>query len=231
MPREPGVPGIGVLVAGFAVGLAATIAVARAVVSHDSDAEAAEAALASIALWLGLLGACVFVSRRRGSGSLRRDAAFHFRWIDIPLGLGTSLAGRLLAGAAAAPIPLPTTRLRDLDDPSLTDPLGGWGWLLLVAVVCIGAPVVEEVFFRGFLQTRLVGRFGTAVGIGLGSLLFGAAHLIGWDGPLSLANAWAIAGGGLTLGAARHYSGRLGPAVMGHVFFNVQAVLAIALLR
>jgi membrane protease YdiL (CAAX protease family) len=98
-------------------------------------------------------------------------------------------------------------------------------------VVCVGAPIIEELFFRGLIQTRLVGRFGTVAGIGITSVLFGAAHLIGWAGPISLVYALSIAGAGVALGTMRHLTGRLGTSMMAHSFFNAQALLALALLH
>jgi membrane protease YdiL (CAAX protease family) len=76
-----------------------------------------------------------------------------------------------------------------------------------------------------------VQRWGTVAGIGAASVLFGAAHLIAWDGPLSLVFAWAIASSGVVLGVAYWSSGRLGTSMCTHALFNVQALLVIALLR
>jgi membrane protease YdiL (CAAX protease family) len=104
------------------------------------------------------------------------------------------------------------------------------GRLVSAAFACIGAPLIEELFFRGLLQTRLVGRFGVVPGIAVASLLFGAAHMINWQGIDTFTYAWAIAGGGLVLGVIRHVTGRLGPAIVAHAIFNAIALLAIAFL-
>jgi membrane protease YdiL (CAAX protease family) len=56
-------------------------------------------------------------------------------------------------------------------DPSL-------GSLLLSLVVLAGfAPVAEELFFRGYVQTRLEERFGAGPAIAVTSLLFGLFHM------------------------------------------------------
>ena len=102
---------------------------------------------------------------------------------------------------------------------------------MLAVVVCIGAPLIEELFFRGLVQTRLVDRYGAAVGIGVTSVLFGAAHLIGWVGPITFVFATAITGAGIVLGLLRHLTGRLGPAILAHVCFNTQALVVVWLLR
>ena len=107
---------------------------------------------------------------------------------------------------------------------------GAAAWVVLVIVTCVGAPLVEELFFRGLLQTRLITRFGPVVGIGVTSLLFGGAHLVAWRGPITLAYGWSVAGAGLVLGTIRFCSGRLGTSVVAHAMFNIQAMLALAFL-
>jgi membrane protease YdiL (CAAX protease family) len=42
--------------------------------------------------------------------------------------------------------------------------------------------------------------------------------------------AWAVVGGGVVLGTLRYLTGRLGPGIIAHAFFNAQAVLAVAFL-
>ena len=80
------------------------------------------------------------------------------------------------------------------------------------------------------ITAKVVGRLGVVPGIVATSGLFGAAHLIAWQGPITLAYALSVAGGGLVLGALRHLSGRLGPSTVAHALFNAEALLAVALL-
>jgi membrane protease YdiL (CAAX protease family) len=185
-----------------------------------------------IGLWTGLLGACLVVSRRRGSGSLRADFRLRFRPIDVGLGLAASLVARVLASFSVLPVSFAFRHVRQPDRTVLGDVAHGvLGWLALTLVVCVGAPIIEELFFRGLVQIRLVGRWGPVRGIVVAALLFGAAHLIGWQGPATLAYAVAIFVGGLVLGAARHYSGRLGTSISAHMLFNAQALLVLALVH
>jgi membrane protease YdiL (CAAX protease family) len=226
----PGLPGLGVALLGTAVGLALGFVVSAVMSSGDEPGgRAAEIGLSALALWAGLVGACVYVSRRRGTGSLVRDFGFRFTWSDLGLGLAGALVGRLVAVLILLPIPFPSQRLDDVDEAVLQEGTSGaWAWVVIIAVTCIGAPLVEELYFRGLLQTRLVGRFGVATGIGVTSLVFGSAHLVAWQGPITLAYGWSIAGAGLVLGILRHVSGRLGTAIMAHAFFNVVAMIALA---
>lgn len=50
------------------------------------------------------------------------------------------------------------------------------GWFPILAAVCIAAPLVEEVAFRGWIQTRLEGRFGPEPAIVIAAALFSVAH-------------------------------------------------------
>lgn len=230
--REVGLPGLLTAAIGAAIGLALSFGVGAILdAADDPGGLAVELGLSSLALWIGLLGACVAVSVRRGTGSFVRDLGFRFRWIDLGLGLATALGARLVSGAMLAPIPFPMRDLRDLDRAALDERIhGAFGWTVLVLVTCVGAPLVEELFFRGLVQTRLVTRFGPGVGIVVASLIFGAAHLIAWQGPITLALGWSIAGGGLVFGLARHHSGRLGTSIAAHVYFNAQAMILLAFL-
>ena len=50
-----------------------------------------------IGLWVGLAGAAVYASRRRGTGSLGRDFGWRFgAWWDVPLGAAAGLGSQYL---------------------------------------------------------------------------------------------------------------------------------------
>jgi membrane protease YdiL (CAAX protease family) len=224
----PSLPALPAAVIGFVVGVAACF-LAPSLVAGEHPL--LSQVVSSAGLWLGLLAACGIVSARHGTGSIVNDLGFRFRWIDVGIGLGASIAGRMATAAALAPLPVPSTRLRDLGTDYLPSGSPGLGTVVVVAlIVCVGAPVVEELFFRGLLQPRLVERLGGVAGVATTSVLFGAAHLIGWAGAISLLQAWAIAAAGLILGYLRESTGRLGPSIMAHFFFNAQVVALVVLL-
>ena len=228
--HRPGMASMGVALFSFAlaVGLSFTVlAILRA--NHKPGGESAELVLTEVALWVPMLSACWFVSRRRGERSFAADFGLRWRPMDIGLGLAGSVAARSTEAIALLPVILlqPHFRVPEVTEfHQFTD--GVSGWIVLALVTCVGAPIVEELFFRGLIQTRLVGRYGPIVGIGVTSVLFGAAHLIGWSGPISLVYALAIAGAGVALGTMRHLTGRLGTSMMTHSFFNAQALLILA---
>lgn len=229
---SPGVPGLGVALVGVGVGAALSLGIAlglRAI--GDPGGVAARLGLSQLGLWTGVLAACLVVSRHRGTGSFARDFDWRVRPRDIGLGFAGSLVARAMAGIAVAPIPAPFFDLRAPDRTIFEEVAGdAAGWWVLVATVVIGAPLIEELFFRGLLQTRLVGRYGVVPGIAVASLLFGAAHVAAWQGPITLLYGLSTAGAGLVLGVMRHATGTLGAPTMAHAFFNAQALIAVALL-
>lgn len=234
LPRRPTLPGIGSAVVGFGSGVAlSTVALVALARAGGPGGRVTELLVASVGLWIGLLAACLFVSRRRGTGSLVQDFGLRFRWRDVGFGFAGALVARLLAISAVAPIPfpLPTRRIGEPERVVFEDALDtGPELVVLMLVTCVGAPLIEELFFRGLVQGRLEGRLGVARGIAVTSLLFGAAHLIAWEGPWTFAYAWAVAAGGVVLGMMYHVSGRLGPPIAAHAFFNAQVMVVVALL-
>ncbi len=85
---------------------------------------------------------------------------------------------------------------------------------ILVLFVGVGAPVVEELFYRGLVQTWFVDRLGPVVGIGISSLIFGAVHL-------SLIELAPLTVVGMVLGLLYWKTGRLLPAIIAHMTFNL----------
>lgn len=185
--------------------------------------------LSELALWSGLLGSVCYVSRRRATGELATDVGWRFRRSD--LGIGAVGAAVARSTAVIVTIPLYGAFHDQLRGPNVGLPAHTLGAGLLAAyavAACAGAPVVEELFFRGLVQSRLVGLWGAVPGIAVTSCLFGAAHLIGWNGPASLLAAAGIAAAGAVLGYLRHRTGRLGTSIVAHGLFNTVAVLLLA---
>lgn len=230
---RPGVATMGVALIGFVIAVGLSFAVLEILRSNATPGGlSVELVLTEAALWMPMLGACWFVSRRRGDRSFARDFGLRWRPLDIGLGLAGSIAARSTESIVLLPIVLvhPHFRVPEVSEfQRFTH--GVSGWVALALVTCVGAPIVEELFFRGLIQTRLVGRYGPVIGIGVTSVLFGAAHLIGWSGPISLVYALGIVGAGVSLGTMRHLTGRLGTSMMTHGFFNAQALLIVALVH
>ncbi|MEM7756487.1 MAG: CPBP family intramembrane glutamic endopeptidase [Planctomycetota bacterium] len=94
----------------------------------------------------------------------------------------------------------------------------------LIAVVVIGAPIVEEIVYRGFLQSSLLAASKSAwVAIGVTSVVFTLMH---WealppDGKHALAPLFALS---VMLGVVVERTGRVWPAVVVHALFNASNV-------
>lgn len=230
-PHQPGLPAMGTALLAFAAGAGLSYVILVALrASGKPGGVLTELVLSELGLWLPLVGACILVSRRRGQGSLVTDFGLRWRVVDLGLGLAGSIAARSTESIAILPVVMFHPHFRAPDESTFRRfTIGPTGWLVLVLVVCVGAPIVEELFFRGLVQTRLVVRLGPVIGIGVTSVLFGAAHLIGWNGPITLVYALAVAGGGVALGTIRHITGRLGTSMVAHSLFNAQALVALAL--
>src|SRR5438128_1409199 len=86
---------------------------------------------------------------------------------------------------------------------------------LFLAVIIVGvvAGTAEEMFFRGYMQTRLVQRLPRVAAVGITAFCFGVFHLDWLHGLLALAL-------GLYLGWITELTGSALPAVVCHVINN-----------
>ena len=89
--------------------------------------------------------------------------------------------------------------------------------VLLIVVVVFGAPVVEELFFRGLALRAFERRLGRWVGLVVSSLVFGLVHFQPLQFP-------ALVMFGLIAGWLAQRDGRLGRAIWAHVGFNTWTV-------
>lgn len=86
------------------------------------------------------------------------------------------------------------------------------------------APVVEEIFFRGFMQPALVKNLGMFGGILLTALIFGLSHsqYLGYSTALV-----AVTVIGLILGVVRQRTGSVMPGIFAHLMNNLFAALSL----
>lgn len=219
---------IGFLVANLLAALVSTVVlIAFGYVDADGttgDIPIGMVALLQVPLWVGYLGAPILATRRKGNGVVR-DLGLRMRWFDVFGGSGAGLATQLLLiPLLYLPISL-FFDLDSLDEPAraladkATDPVGV---VLLVLVVVVGAPLVEELFFRGLLLRSVQRRFGTAVAVISSSLIFGAVHL-------QLLQLPALTAFGVVAALLTVWTGRLGPAIWAHVAFNGVATAVLLL--
>jgi uncharacterized protein len=166
----------------------------------------------------------IIATRRKGNGPVV-DLGIRVEVRDVPKGLAIGVLTQLVL------VPLlyvPIFLWGDVDREKLSEPArdltdraaGPVDSLLLLIIVGIGAPIAEEIFFRGLLQRALLRRFAPWLGIGIGAVVFSAAHQQVLQFP-------ALVLFGVIAGVLAHRSGRLGLAVAMHIGFNVTTVVLL----
>jgi membrane protease YdiL (CAAX protease family) len=97
---------------------------------------------------------------------------------------------------------------------------------ILFAVV--GAPIVEELFFRGLLQGALAHRYGPRTALWVQAGIFGVCHYqFGMPFSTVVLTVVPIACVGLVLGSLRWRYDRLAPGMIAHALCNVVAVVVL----
>jgi membrane protease YdiL (CAAX protease family) len=240
----PGLRGVGSALIGFALAylvsaLAVTIASPLTGYHGRSGETVPLGVLAASAtgLWLGLLATATKVSRDEGSGNPLRDFGLRIgAWWDLPLGVAVGLASqyglvRLLY------LPFETfdhTLARRIGQPAQQDTSAvhtAPELALALLLLAVGAPVVEELFFRGLLLRSLRSaiaptrpRLAVPAAIVLSALGFAFAHF-------EAVQFLGLAAFGVVLALMAWRWDRLGPSVAAHAAFNASAVLSITHLR
>jgi hypothetical protein len=183
-------------------------------------------ALSALSLWVCFLVAAVVVSRRFGSGRFAEDFRFTFRGNDLlglPLGVACQLAMVPLLYWPLQRIWPETFHSDELSQRArdLWNRADGVWLIVLVAVVAIGAPLVEEIIYRGMIQQALHSRIDDALAVVLSALFFALIHLQ----PVEIPGLFAF---GLVVGICFMRTGRLGMPILVHVGFNATGLLLVA---
>lgn len=183
-------------------------------------------AASQLAAWTPLVAAIVFVSRRSGSGSLVRDfglRATPFDLLGLPLGVATQV---LFVKAVYLPLNElwpDTFSTSKIEKPArdLWQHAHGAGLVLLVIVVAVGAPLVEELAYRGLLQRTFTRCTGVVTGIVFVAMWFALIHFQ----PVGIPGLFVV---GLVLGVCTQRTGRLGMAIAAHMAFNATGLIMVA---
>ena len=217
--------GMGDAAIGAAIGFAASgVAASIWTAATGADVESLGAlAAGQVGLWLGLLGWPLVASRVKGSGSLVDDFGLRARPWDA-LGLVVGLACQLVVIPVLYLLVQLVTGDLDVEGPAreLADRAHGAGFVVLALLVVLGAPVAEELFFRGLLLRAAERRLGTRWALAISSVAFAASHF-------QLVQFPGLAVVGLVFGILVVRTGRLGPGIAAHIAFNATAVVSLAL--
>jgi len=179
--------------------------------------------LSIFCLWIPFVGMLMIVSQRWGQGHFQNDFKVRTRWIDLaglPLGVASQL---LLVPAVYWPLQRIWPEAFSSDEieqraHELWDKAHG-GWIVvLVLVVALGAPIIEELVYRGLILQALQSRLNDWLALVIGSAWFALIHLQ----PVELPGLFAFA---LVLGICFQRTGRLGMSVFAHIGFNAAGLL------
>src|SRR6478609_1196933 len=181
--------------------------------------------VAAVSLWLPMLGGLWYLSDRVGSGSVPRDFNLRFQPIDLiglPLGVLSQLVLlRLLYWPLEQWWPSTFGREHvERSARSLSDAAHGGGYVLLVLVVVVGAPFVEELMYRGLLQGAFTRRLNDVVGVVLVAAWFAIVHFR----PVEYPGLFVF---GLVLGVCALRTRRLGMSVLTHMAFNATGLILV----
>ncbi len=174
-------------------------------------------------VWAVFLAAMAFVSHRRGSGDFLRDYRVRFKPVDalgVPLGVLTQL---VLVPLVYLPLEALWKSTFSADKLSknaqdLADRASGFSLVLLVVMVCVGAPIVEELVYRGLLQGSFEARIRGYLAVLSSAAIFALIHFR----PVEYPGLFVV---GLVLGTCALMTGRLGMAMACHVGFNVTGLI------
>lgn len=209
----------------FAGQVLATAIVAASGHGRPSDAPLPLVLASTVAVWLCLLSALAYTSRRFGYGRFVADYGLQVRRADL-FGVGI---GALCQLVAIPILYLPLEAIwpdRFAEDQvqqnasDLANRASGVSTFLLILVVVIGAPIVEELVYRGLIQRALSSRLSTPVAVAVTAALFTLIHFRPIEYP-------GLAVFAVVLGVSAAATGRLGLPIAIHIGFNATGILMV----
>jgi membrane protease YdiL (CAAX protease family) len=225
VPKGPGIKGGGIAAVGAGIGFAAsTVVVIAFVVSSHGNFDINDPwylLWSQLALWVCFIGAVVIASKKNGTGSLSTD--FGLSWPtakDVGFGVTGAVVGRIIPLLVLVAIVLARSGFGTPNPASPTilglQPSGTFAWATIFVLTVIGAPLVEELFFRGLVQGAFSRRVGPVAAIFVTAIIFSFAHVLseGLAAPVQL---FPMA---VVLGYLRYKTGRLAAGMVAHATFN-----------
>lgn len=208
------------------IGLAGTVLIAAVTIAILLIADAplaTEVLVGTTAPWIFLAGWPLLVTRLRGNGP-RMDLGLRLTWPDTGWAVLAGVVALVLAGLTALGM--------QQIDPELTSAAGEAATMLeqqsgraaivaFAVLVLVGAPVVEELFFRGLFFSALRKRgVGSVLTIVITAVAFAGFHLEPMRFLILLPS-------GLVLGWVRWKTGSTGAAMVTHGVINAPGAIAL----
>lgn len=192
----------------------------------SADLEPGWLTAASSAQWIPMVGAIWYLGTHFGVGNLSADFGLSFRPVDtigVPLGVITQLVLVRLVYVPLESLWPDTFALDKIEERARTtyESADGGGLLLLLLVVVVGAPLVEELAYRGLLQGAFTRRVNDWIGVVVVAAWFAIIHFQ----PIEIPGLFVV---GLVLGVCAARTGRLGLAVVTHLAFNATGLILVA---
>ncbi|MCH2621412.1 MAG: CPBP family intramembrane metalloprotease [Acidimicrobiales bacterium] len=222
--------GIRHLVFGWLLGFVASylVMIAMSLIDQNinlEDPSLGIIAILQVALWVGILGIPLWLHLRKGVSW--KDFGWSFKINDVFPGFLIGLGTQIVLGLLVRPLILFLERFFgdiDVSEPAreLVDKATGSDVLFLFLIVVLIGPVVEEMFYRGFVLKALEKRMSSRSAMIVSSLFFALAHFQLWQFPV------LFSFGLVAAYLVRKYN-RLSRAVWAHVGFNAGPVVALLL--
>lgn len=169
----------------------------------------------------------IWVAKWKGFGA-NHDFGFSFRPVDVVLGLSSGVALLILSAVVGAV----TSALVGLENPDeasntalLTDNRDSPLLYLVIFAVVIGAPLSEELFFRGLLLRSVEKRWNVHAGVVVSTIAFTAVHFTGASLVATTVLFASVATLGIGLALLSVTTNRLGAPIVAHATINGVAVL------
>jgi membrane protease YdiL (CAAX protease family) len=189
------------------------------VVSRNPGLQLAQSALVVLAELAYILPVVVILAWKRIPW---RHLGFgKFEWSTLGIGCGLLIGGY---GIIIVHNLVVTALGIDIQGDKIVDifsAIDSPGWLILALVVV--APLVEEVFFRGFLFQGFRKKYGWVGAMLLSSAIFAAAHL----DPVTLIPTFVL---GIVLSYVYHRSNSVWPGVILHFLINASSTCSVYVL-
>ncbi len=193
----------------------------------DNPEAKAWALVAAVVLpWVGLAGWPIYATTTRGGGPVL-DLRLRATPADLVFGAIAGFVALVMAGIVALGLervtgePLESSVGQLADDLTAASP---WPVVALALLAGIGAPLVEELAFRGLLYGSLEKRGRTVIYcVAVSSVTFAAFHLEPIRFPVLLVI-------GLVLGFVRARTNSTGASMVAHMTNNLPGAIALLVL-
>jgi len=230
-PKGPGIKGGGVAAVGALLGAVASVLVTFVYFGIYGFGFVAGdhpwyLLISELPLWAGFLGAVMYASRVNGTHSLVGDYGLSWPTAkDVVRGVAAGFLGRVWPVILVFLTVWATHENVSASSPRILGetPVGAAGWFVVVLVTVVGAPLVEEIFFRGLVQGAFTRRVGAVPAIFITAIIFSVSHVTG-EGVAAPLTLFPMA---LLLGYLRHRTGRLASGMVAHATLNALVLLLL----